>query len=69
MRERKKNGMIEMMKNKKRAISLAILMVVGMSAGCLSDVSSTSDDLVENPVDSLVIAFEVKDTYLSLIHI
>tara|TARA_B100000902_G_C27313105_1_gene919613 strand:- start:1758 stop:3863 length:2106 start_codon:yes stop_codon:yes gene_type:complete len=60
--------MIEMIANKKRAISLAILMVVGMSAGCLSSdtVSSTDDGLAENPVDSLVIAFEVKDTYTNI---
>ena len=56
-----------MISNKKRAISLAILMVVGMSAGCLSDGSTEStDELTGNPVDSLVIAFEVKDTYTNI---
>ncbi len=56
-----------MISNKKRAISLAILMVVGMSAGCLSDGSTEStDELAGNPVDSLVIAFEVKDTYTNI---
>ena len=42
-------------------------MVVGMSAGCLSDGSTEStDELTGNPVDSLVIAFEVKDTYTNI---
>ena len=42
-------------------------MVVGMSAGCLSDGSTEStDELAGNPVDSLVIAFEVKDTYTNI---
>ena len=63
-----KKGMNEMISNKTRAVSLAVLMVVGMSAGCLSDDGTlTADDgVAENPVDSLVIAFEVKDTYTNI---